>query len=143
MEESTQGSVMMLDAAAGFGTIGIFGELAVAVGFELVTLLSFRCMVATVLVPVVATVHGWSLPWSWRDWAVLLGLGVVYAADAFVLHGSSIAHSRAGDHRSLHLSGFVVVLSIAYTRMSRFEKSCAGTFDDWNRADCRDRHNWC
>jgi drug/metabolite transporter (DMT)-like permease len=71
---------MVLGAAAGFGTIGIFGELAAAVDLGFVTLLSFRFGVATALVLAVAAVRGWSIPQSGRNWAAMSGLGAVYAA---------------------------------------------------------------
>jgi drug/metabolite transporter (DMT)-like permease len=115
MEETTQGSLMVLGAAAGFGTIGIFGELAVAAGLELATLLLFRFMVATVLVLIVATIRSWSLPWSKRDWTVSLGLGVVYAAMtlSFFIALRSLTAGLATIVLYTY-PGFVVVLSMVF-----------------------------
>lgn len=80
VRESTTGAVMVFAAAAGFGTIGIFGEVAVGIDLELETLLLFRFGIATLAVLAVATVRGWSLPRSRRDWLATLTLGVVYTA---------------------------------------------------------------
>lgn len=67
-------------AAAGFGTIGIFGEIAMMIDLRLATLLPIRFVVATLVVTGLALARGWSFPRSHRDWLVALGLGVVYTA---------------------------------------------------------------
>lgn len=69
---------MVLGAAAGFGTIGIFGELAAAIDLRLATLLPVRFALATAVLLGAARVRGWSLPGSRRDWLATLALGVVY-----------------------------------------------------------------
>ncbi|MDT3435953.1 DMT family transporter [Haloarcula sp. 1CSR25-25] len=78
MRESTAGTVMVFVAAAGFGTIGIFGEIAASINLELATLLPVRFGIATVVVGTLAGIRGWSYPTTKRDWLVTLSLGVVY-----------------------------------------------------------------
>ncbi len=78
MEESTRGVLMVFAAAAGFGTIGIFGEVAASIDLALSTLLPVRFALATVAVCGVAVGRGWSLPAARRDRLAALGLGVVY-----------------------------------------------------------------
>ena len=72
------GAVLVFAAAAGFGTIGIFGEVAAAIDLELSTLLPVRFGLATIVVAALAAVRGWARPESRRDWSVTLALGVVY-----------------------------------------------------------------
>ena len=62
MRESTVGVVMVFGAAAGFGTIGIFGEIAAAIELELATLLPVRFLLSTIVVAVLAAVRGWARP---------------------------------------------------------------------------------
>lgn len=69
---------MVFVAAAGFGTIGIFGEIAASINLELATLLPVRFGIATVVVGTLAGIRGWSYPTTKRDWLVTLSLGVVY-----------------------------------------------------------------
>ena len=69
---------MVFAAAAGFGTIGIFGEVAASIDLALSTLLPVRFTVATVAVCGVAVARGWSLPAARRDRLAALSLGVVY-----------------------------------------------------------------
>lgn len=69
---------MVFVAAAGFGTIGIFGEIAASINLELATLLPVRFGIATVVVGTLAGIRGWSYPATKRDWLVTLSLGVVY-----------------------------------------------------------------
>lgn len=80
MRRSTTGTLLVLGAAAGFGTIGIFGEFAIATGLPLSTLLPVRFCLATVAVLVMVLLHGWSLPTTRREWLVTLTLGCVYTA---------------------------------------------------------------
>lgn len=80
MRDTTLGGLLVLGAAAGFGTIGIFGELAVATGLPLRTMLPLRFALATALIGCIAGLREWPLPASPRTWGVLLGLGVVYTA---------------------------------------------------------------
>ncbi len=68
----------MFAAAAGFGTIGIFGEVAAAIDLELSTLLPVRFGLATLVVAVLAALRGWARPVSRADWSATLALGVVY-----------------------------------------------------------------
>lgn len=70
----------MLTAAAGFGTIGIFGEVAALIDLELSTLLPVRFVAATLVIVGIALARGWSFPASRRSWAVTIALGVVYTA---------------------------------------------------------------
>jgi drug/metabolite transporter (DMT)-like permease len=69
---------MVFLAAAGFGTIGVFGEVAAAIDLRLSTLLPVRFALATLVVATVALVRDWSLPATRRDWAATVALGVVY-----------------------------------------------------------------
>lgn len=80
MRESTVGVVMVFGAAAGFGTIGIFGEIAAAIELELATLLPVRFLLSTIVVAVLAAVRGWARPRTREEWGATLALGVVYTA---------------------------------------------------------------
>jgi len=62
VKRHTVGALMVLVASAGFGTLAIFGTVAVEVGLNTTTLLTFRFAVGTALL--------------WLG----LGLGVLYAA---------------------------------------------------------------
>jgi drug/metabolite transporter (DMT)-like permease len=72
VREATLGTIFVLAAAAGFGTIGIFGELAALVNLELATLLPIRFACATIIVSVLAVVRDWSLPSTHRDWLLTI-----------------------------------------------------------------------
>ena len=78
MKQSTAGTLLVLGAAAGFGTIGIFGELAAAIDLPLATLLPTRFAIATGVVLALARLRRWPLPSSRRALAATLGLGAVY-----------------------------------------------------------------
>lgn len=78
MRESTTGALLVFGAAAGFGTIGIFGELAAAIDLRLATLLPVRFALATLVVGGLAVARGWARPRSRDDWMATLALGVVY-----------------------------------------------------------------
>lgn len=78
VRDTTLGVLLVSGAAAGFGTIGIFGELALAIDLRLATLLPVRFALATLLVGLLAAVRGWAVPRSRREWGATLGLGVVY-----------------------------------------------------------------
>lgn len=80
MRESTTGTLLVLGAAAGFGTIGIFGEIAVAIDLRLATLLPVRFGVATLVVAGLAVARDWRFPRTRREWGGTLALGVVYTA---------------------------------------------------------------
>jgi drug/metabolite transporter (DMT)-like permease len=80
VRESTIGAVLVLCAAAGFGTIGIFGKLAVAIDLDLATLLPVRFTIATLVVVALAITRGWAFPRSERAWLTTLALGVTYTA---------------------------------------------------------------
>ncbi|MFT4923333.1 MAG: drug/metabolite transporter (DMT)-like permease [Haloarculaceae archaeon] len=80
MRDTTVGALLVFGAAAGFGTIGIFGEIALLIDLDLATLLPVRFVVATLVVTGLALARGWLFPQSYRDWLVTLGLGVVYTA---------------------------------------------------------------
>jgi drug/metabolite transporter (DMT)-like permease len=78
VDETTEGTLLVVAAAAGFGTIGIFGEVAARIDLALSTMLPLRFALATVVVVAVATLRDWSLPATRRGLAATLGLGVVY-----------------------------------------------------------------
>lgn len=80
MRESTAGTLLVLGAAAGFGTIAIFGEVAGAIGLDLGRLLPTRFAVASLLVGVLAAARDWSLPRTPRDVTTTAVLGTVYTA---------------------------------------------------------------
>jgi len=71
---------MVFGAAVGFGTIGIFGEVAAAIDLELARLLPARFLLATLVVVALAAARGWARPASRGEWAATLALGVVYTA---------------------------------------------------------------
>lgn len=80
MRDATIGVLLVFGAATGFGTIGIFGEIAIAIDLRLATLLPVRFVVATLIVIGIALARGWGFPRSRRSWLSTLGLGVVYTA---------------------------------------------------------------
>ena len=72
------GSAMVLSAAAGFGTLAIFGKLAAEVGMPISTLLFFRFVVATAtLWSVLPLVNNYILP-SGKEFWFALGIGLIY-----------------------------------------------------------------
>lgn len=95
VRETTTGAVLVFAAAAGFGTIGIFGEVAAAIDLELSTLLPVRFGLATLVVGGLATVRGWARPVSRDEWSATLALGVVYTAMT-LLYFVSLRHLTAG-----------------------------------------------
>ncbi|MFB6228681.1 MAG: DMT family transporter [Halobacteriales archaeon] len=115
MRESTTGAVLVFAAAAGFGTIGIFGEIAAAIDLELSTLLPVRFGLATIVVAALATVGDWARPVSRRDWSVTLSLGVVYTAMTLFFF-ISLRHLTAGLATVVLYTypAMVVVLSVAF-----------------------------
>jgi len=114
VRQATTGTLLVLGAAAGFGTIGIFGELAIAAGLSLSTLLPARFALATAFVLALAAGGRWGLPDTGRQWAATLALGVVYT-------GLTLAYFASLDYLTAGLAtvvlytypAFVVVLSAA------------------------------
>lgn len=80
VRRSTIGALLVLGAAGGFGTIGIFGEIAVAIDLGLSTLLPVRFVLATLVVAALSLSRGWAFPRSQRDCLATVVLGVVYTA---------------------------------------------------------------
>jgi drug/metabolite transporter (DMT)-like permease len=80
VDESTTGTLMVVGAAVGFGTIGVWGELALAVDLELATLLPVRFLVATAALFALSAARGWSPVVSPRTGLATIGLGVAYAS---------------------------------------------------------------
>lgn len=79
VDRRTTGIVMVLLAAAGFGTIAIFGKLATEAGLNNPTLLTFRFVLATALLLSYLQFRGdTDLPPD-RQLAIMGGLGVAYA----------------------------------------------------------------
>lgn len=105
----------MFAAATGFGTIGIFGEIAANIDFPLATLLPFRFVVATVVVLALAAVREWPLPPGRRGWLVTLTLGVVYASMT-LLYFLSLRYLTAGLASIVLYTAptFVVILSATF-----------------------------
>lgn len=85
----------VLGATAGFGTIGIFGELALRADIALSTLLPVRFVVALGILAGIAALRGWAWPASSREWGATLALGVVYTGMT-VLYFSSLVYLTAG-----------------------------------------------
>ena len=75
----TSGLGMVLLAAVGFGTIGIFGKLATAAGLNEPTLLSTRFALATALLLGYLRLTGSTTIPDRRALATMVGLGVPYA----------------------------------------------------------------
>lgn len=112
MRQTTSGTLLVLGAASGFGTIGIFGELAIAADLSLATLLPVRFALATVVVLVIAQIRGWGLPRSPREWISTLALGVVYTGMTIAFF-ASLEYLTAGFATIVLYTypAFVVVLS--------------------------------
>lgn len=112
MRQSTTGTLLVLGAAAGFGTIGIFGELAVSAGIPLSTLLPARFALATAVVLVLAAVGRWSFPDTRGQWTATLALGVVYTG-LTLAYFASLEYLTAGMATIVLYTypAFVVVLS--------------------------------
>lgn len=70
---------MVFLAAAGFGTIGIFGKLATAAGLTNATLLTIRFSLATAIMLAYLGFRGRTLRPRGRELALMVGLGVSYA----------------------------------------------------------------
>lgn len=71
---------MVLVASAGFGTLAIFGTVAVEIGLNTTTLLSFRFAVGTALLWIGLGLRDRAHLPSGRQLRIALGLGVLYAA---------------------------------------------------------------
>lgn len=114
MKESTTGTLLVFAAATCFGTIGIFGELAVAIDLSFATLLPARFVVATLAVLALAGIRGWRLPATRRTWLSTLVLGVVYAGLTLTFF-VSLRYLTAGLATIVLYTypAFVVVLSAA------------------------------
>jgi len=52
------GTALVLISAAGFGTLGVLGELAAAAGLSIPTVLAFRFLLATLVVWLVLGARG-------------------------------------------------------------------------------------
>lgn len=78
MNENTKGSLMVLAAATGFGTLAIFGKLADSAGLSTSTLLLFRFVVGGILLWSVFAYYGRLRPLSNRSLWISLSLGGLY-----------------------------------------------------------------
>lgn len=85
----------MFAAAAGFGTLAIFGKLAAAAGLDTPTLLLFRFVVATVALWAVFGIPGRLRLLSGRSLRTALAMGVVYGLMT-VLFFEGLAFLTAG-----------------------------------------------
>lgn len=79
MRESTLGGLLVLVAAAGFGTLAIFGKLAEAEGLSRPTLLLFRFLIGAAVVWGGLLIRGDSVSIEGRPLTAAAVLGVVYA----------------------------------------------------------------
>lgn len=77
---SRLGTALVLLAAAGFGTIGIFGKVGFAVGLNNPTLLTFRFLIAAAILLAVLLATGRGGVVTGRPLAVAVLLGLAYAA---------------------------------------------------------------
>lgn len=80
MDRKTVGVAMVLAAAAGFGTLAIFGKYAEDAGLNTTTLLVFRFLIGTVLLWLGLAVWGRARLLTGRNLQVALSLGLLYAA---------------------------------------------------------------
>lgn len=78
-KQSLVGGLLVFAAAAGFGTLAIFGKLAYAAGLSTSTLLLFRFIVATLLVWAAFGVLGRATTLSGRKLWIALAVGMLYA----------------------------------------------------------------
>lgn len=76
---SSLGSLIILTAAAEFGTLAIFGKLATEFALELEPLLVFRFIIATSIIWLTLFITGRVRFLSGRPLGIALGIGVVYA----------------------------------------------------------------
>ncbi|ELZ85111.1 hypothetical protein C453_11035 [Haloferax elongans ATCC BAA-1513] len=90
------GTGLVLVSAVGFGTLGIFGKLAAAAGLSIPTILSFRFLLATVLVWGWLGVRGELTPLSGRSLVVGLGLGSLGYATVSALYFVGLEFMTAG-----------------------------------------------
>lgn len=77
-DETSLGGLQVFAAAAGFGTLAIFGKLAASTGLDTPTLLLFRFVVATVALWTVFGLLGRAQLLSGRQLRVALAMGTVY-----------------------------------------------------------------
>jgi len=89
------GGLLVFAAAAGFGTLAIFGKLAAATGLDTPTLLLFRFVVATVALWAVLGPFGRLRLLSGRPLRTALAMGVVYGLMT-VLFFEGLAFLSAG-----------------------------------------------
>lgn len=75
----TTGGWLVLGAAAGFGTIPIFGELAMSAGVNNPSLLSIRFLLAAIVLLTILTIWQKGIPEASQIGAIV-GLGIAYAA---------------------------------------------------------------
>ncbi|UVE49961.1 DMT family transporter [Haloferax larsenii] len=90
------GTGLVLVSAVGFGTLGIFGKLAAAAGLSIPTILSFRFLLATVLVWGWLGARGELSPLSGRSLVVGLGLGSLGYAAVSALYFVGLEFMTAG-----------------------------------------------
>lgn len=73
------GSALVLTAAAGFGTLGIFGRVGYEVGLNTTTLLTYRFVIAAVLLVIYLAATGRGTSMRGRSLGLAVGLGLAYA----------------------------------------------------------------
>ncbi|WP_439026116.1 DMT family transporter [Haloarchaeobius sp. DT45] len=96
MDEETSGTLLVLVSAAAFGTLGIFGKLADGAGLTVPTLLTFRFLIASLLVWAVLGVRGQARFLTGRGLAVALGLGILGYALMSGLYFVGLGYLTAG-----------------------------------------------
>jgi drug/metabolite transporter (DMT)-like permease len=88
VNRQTVGTLLVLVASAGFGTLAIFGKLAAQAGLNITSLLTFRFLIGTTLLWVVLALVGRARLLRGRQLGVALGLGTLYAVfTAFFFRG--------------------------------------------------------
>ncbi|KAB1188267.1 MULTISPECIES: DMT family transporter [Haloferax] len=90
------GTGLVVVSALGFGTLGIFGKLAASAGLTIPTVLTFRFLLATILVWAWLGVRGNLRLLSGRDLLVGLGLGCFGYATMSLLYFVGLEYLTAG-----------------------------------------------
>lgn len=108
--ESARGVGLALASALAFGTLGVWGKLALAVGLSTPTLLSWRFALGTLALLAFGALRG---RLTWRERLLMLAFGLLYAL-ATSLYFAALSRITAGTTSLLlYLSPAFVVLYAA------------------------------
>ncbi|MFC4551593.1 MULTISPECIES: DMT family transporter [Halorussus] len=111
------GTALVVASAVGFGTLGIFGKLAAAEGMTIPTLLSFRFVLASVVVWLALGVRGELRPLGGRDLAAGLALGALGYAVMSGLYFWGLTFMTAGLVGVILYTYPVFVVALAAARL--------------------------